>query len=46
MDLENNKCIFSGLKFNTTSYNHDVSLFYKNLALKIPYNYNTLSLLK
>lgn len=26
MDLENNKCIFSGLKFNTTSYNHDVFL--------------------
>lgn len=47
MDLENNKCIFSGLKFNTTSYNHDVSYLYIYiLALKISYHNNTLSLLK
>ena len=31
VDMENGKCIFSGLKFNTTSYNHDVQIYkYRN----------------
>lgn len=46
MDLENNKCIFSGLKFNTTSYNHDVFYFIKILALKISYCNNFIFMLK
>ncbi|CAD8099926.1 unnamed protein product [Paramecium primaurelia] len=33
MDLENNKCIFSGLKFNTTSYNHDHQKFHIIITL-------------
>lgn len=46
VDMENGKCIFSGLKFNTTSYNHDVILNNYNLASTISYSYNSLFMLK
>lgn len=33
VDMENGKCIFSGLKFNTTSYNHDVIFNYYKFSI-------------
>ncbi|CAD8202482.1 unnamed protein product [Paramecium octaurelia] len=33
VDMENGKCIFSGLKFNTTSYNHDHQRFHIVITL-------------
>lgn len=33
VDMENGKCIFSGLKFNTTSYNHDVKYFKNRFSI-------------
>lgn len=45
VDMENGKCIFSGLKFNTTSYNHDV-IFNLSLASTISYSYHSLFMLE
>lgn len=46
VDMENGKCIFSGLKFNTTSYNHDVIKISIYIALTISYSYNSLFVLE
>lgn len=46
VDMENGKCIFSGLKFNTTSYNHDVNNIFISSALKISHCNYVISMLK
>ena len=33
MSLENGMCIFSGIKFRTTSFNHEGSLFFLAIAI-------------